>query len=75
MSLLGNLRDLVGELPDDGEACPPPEPPPASSLPASSPTRPGSAVGQSLSRRCSMSSLWPTARMTSSRDTTVSFVA
>jgi hypothetical protein len=75
MSLLGNLRDLVGDLPDDGRACPPPEPPPASSLPASSPTRPGYAGAQSPSTRCSMSSLWPTARMVSSLDTTVSFVA
>lgn len=25
MSLLGNLRDLLGDLPDDGRGCPPPE--------------------------------------------------
>jgi hypothetical protein len=75
MSLLGNLHDLIGDLPDDGRACPPPEPPPASSLPASSLTWSRSAGAQSLSTRCSMSSLWPTARMVSSADTTVSFVA
>ncbi|GAA4796924.1 hypothetical protein GCM10023200_36340 [Actinomycetospora chlora] len=28
MSLLGNLRALMGDLPDDALACPPPEPPP-----------------------------------------------
>ncbi|GLZ48270.1 hypothetical protein Acsp06_44550 [Actinomycetospora sp. NBRC 106375] len=25
MSLLGNLRDLLGDLPDGGDRCPPPE--------------------------------------------------
>jgi hypothetical protein len=29
MSLLGNLRALMGDLPDDAHTCPPPEPPPA----------------------------------------------
>jgi hypothetical protein len=29
MSLLGNLRDLLGERPASGWACPPPEAPPS----------------------------------------------
>ncbi len=29
MSLLGNLRDLIGDLPEEDRSCPPPEPPPA----------------------------------------------
>ncbi|PVZ06842.1 hypothetical protein [Actinomycetospora cinnamomea] len=34
MSLLGNLRDLIGDLPEDGRPCPPPEPTPVGAVPA-----------------------------------------
>lgn len=52
MSLLGNLRDLIGDLPDGDRSCPPPEPPPV----AARARRPERADRVCMARRVSRAS-------------------